>query len=79
MNFLIPFARELLLGRGFISADRHAIAAFLGGQKNRAVGLVVGGAAESLHSYPGKNSLVLKKRKGFVKLALRTGYLPSLN
>ena len=74
MNFLLPFARELLLARGFISADRHAISTFLGKKKNRAVGLVVGGAAESLHSYPGKNSLILKKRKGFIKLALRNGY-----
>ncbi|QPG74141.1 hypothetical protein FOA43_001463 [Brettanomyces nanus] len=34
------------------------------------VAIVVGGAMESLYSKPGLNCLVLKKRKGFIKLAL---------
>jgi len=35
--------------------------------------LVVGGARESLETKPGHADLVLSKRKGFVKMALRTG------
>jgi hypothetical protein len=35
--------------------------------------LLVGGAAESLESYPGRYRLVLRKRKGFIKIALETG------
>lgn len=38
-----------------------------------AIIIVVGGAAESLSSMPGKNAVTLKNRKGFVKLALRHG------
>ncbi len=39
----------------------------------RAITIVVGGARESLDAQPGSMRLVLKKRKGFVKLAIRTG------
>ncbi|CAJ0928137.1 unnamed protein product, partial [Ranitomeya imitator] len=38
-----------------------------------AVVIVVGGAAESLDSRPGKNSVTIKKRKGFVKIAIQHG------
>ncbi|RXM93431.1 Diacylglycerol O-acyltransferase 2 [Acipenser ruthenus] len=38
-----------------------------------AVVIVVGGAAESLECVPGKHSVTLKNRKGFVKLALQQG------
>lgn len=38
-----------------------------------AVIIVVGGAAESLQCAPGMNSVTLKNRKGFVKLALQKG------
>ena len=39
----------------------------------RAITIVVGGAAESLDARPNTLRLVLRKRKGFVKLAVRTG------
>ena len=39
----------------------------------RAITIVVGGARESLDASPGVLRLVLKSRKGFVKLAIRTG------
>jgi 2-acylglycerol O-acyltransferase 2 len=35
--------------------------------------IVVGGAAESLNAHPGTNDLTLKKRMGFVKVAIRAG------
>lgn len=38
-----------------------------------AVIIVVGGAAESLQCVPGMNSVTLKNRKGFVRLALQKG------
>lgn len=40
-----------------------------------AVIIVVGGAAESLQCAPGMNSVTLKNRKGFVKLALQKGWV----
>lgn len=39
----------------------------------RAITIVVGGARESLDAEPYSLRLVLKRRKGFVKMALRTG------
>ena len=35
--------------------------------------IVVGGAAESLSARPGTADLVLKRRLGFIKLAIREG------
>ena len=39
-----------------------------------------GGAAEALDAHPGKLELTLRKRKGFVRIALQTGasLVPSL-
>jgi 2-acylglycerol O-acyltransferase 2 len=39
----------------------------------RAITIVIGGAAESLDAQPFTLRLILKRRKGFVKMALRTG------
>ncbi len=38
-----------------------------------AVVIIIGGAEESLASSPGVNTLVMKHRKGFVRLALEHG------
>ncbi len=35
--------------------------------------LLIGGARESIESYPDKYRLILNRRKGFVKLAMNTG------
>lgn len=39
----------------------------------RAITIVIGGARESLNASPGSLRLVLKRRMGFIKLAIRTG------
>lgn len=39
----------------------------------RAITIVVGGARESLDAHPNIMRLVLRRRKGFVKLAIRSG------
>ena len=39
----------------------------------RAITIVVGGARESLDARPGVMRLILKRRRGFIKLAVRTG------
>lgn len=39
----------------------------------RATLLIAGGASESLESTPGTYRILIKKRKGFVKLALKYG------
>ena len=60
------------LGGCDVSKDSIAYVATKEGGGN-AVVLVVGGAEESLEARPGAYNLTLKRRKGFVKLALRTG------
>jgi 2-acylglycerol O-acyltransferase 2 len=40
-----------------------------------AITIVVGGAEESLHARPGVTELVLKKRHGFIRMAIETGSL----
>ncbi|PFH62735.1 hypothetical protein XA68_12163 [Ophiocordyceps unilateralis] len=78
-NFRIPIYRDWILAMGMRSVSKDSICHILskGGPNNegqgRAVTIVVGGARESLQAHPGKLRLVLKDRKGFVKLALRTG------
>ncbi len=42
------------------------------GKGNAAV-IVIGGAQESLDARPGHYALTLKHRKGFIKMAIRTG------
>lgn len=42
-------------------------------EKGRAVVIVVGGAAEALEAHPGKHTLTLANRKGFVREAVKTG------
>lgn len=74
LNFYIPFFREFCLSLGACSASAESIRHILSrpGGGNVAV-LSVGGAAEAYYCKPGEYKLVLKKRKGFVKIALQTG------
>ncbi|KAI0022406.1 diacylglycerol acyltransferase-domain-containing protein [Xylariomycetidae sp. FL0641] len=78
-NFRIPFYREYVLGMGVRSVSKESIVNLLtkGGSNDEGMGrgvtVVVGGARESLEAQPGTLRLVLKERKGFVKIAVRTG------
>ncbi|XP_053163413.1 diacylglycerol O-acyltransferase 2 [Hemicordylus capensis] len=73
-NFRVPLLRDYLMSGGICPVNRDSIDYIL--SKNgsgNAVVIVVGGAAESLNSTPGRHSVTLKNRKGFVKQALRHG------
>lgn len=78
-NFRIPFYRDWILAMGIRSVSKESIWNTLtrGGHDRhgmgRAVTIVVGGARESLEARPGTLRLILKGRKGFIKMALRTG------
>ena len=78
-NFRIPLYREYILSLGIQSVSKESITNILtqGGRNGegmgRAVTIVIGGARESLEAQPGTMHLVLGERKGFVKLAIRTG------
>nr|XP_056715907.1 diacylglycerol O-acyltransferase 2-like [Euleptes europaea] len=73
-NFRLPVFREYLMSGGMCPVTRQAIGHLL--SKNgtgNAVAIAVGGAAESLTSRPGLITLILKNRKGFVRMALQHG------
>ena len=78
-NFRLPFYRDYALALGLASVSRESIENLLskggldGAGMGRAVTIVVGGARESLDARPHTLRLVLNSRKGFVKLAIRTG------
>ncbi|XP_018568263.1 2-acylglycerol O-acyltransferase 1-like isoform X2 [Anoplophora glabripennis] len=73
-QFMLPFSRELMLSLGGVASSVKSIEYILGkpGGGN-VLGITVGGAKESLNSKPGIYRIVLRRRKGFVKLALRNG------
>ncbi|XP_043661547.1 diacylglycerol O-acyltransferase 2 [Drosophila teissieri] len=84
-NFLTPIVRGLLRSWGLVSVSKEALVYLLtksndpkhndnrDGFTSNAVAILVGGAQEALDSHPGKYILTLKNRKGFVKMAIRTG------
>jgi 2-acylglycerol O-acyltransferase 2 len=78
-NFRLPIYRDYALALGIASVSRESIENLLskggldGAGMGRAVTIVVGGARESLDAQPHTLRLVLNSRKGFVKLAIRTG------
>ena len=78
-NFRVPFYRDYALAMGLASVSRESCENILskggpnGEGMGRAITIVVGGARESLDAQPYNLRLVLKRRKGFIKLAIRTG------
>ncbi|XP_031428363.1 diacylglycerol O-acyltransferase 2-like isoform X1 [Clupea harengus] len=72
--FRIPLFRDYLMSTGLIPVSKRSIEHLLtrSGVGN-AVVIITGGAEESLFSSPGVNTVVMKNRKGFVKLALENG------
>ncbi|NXN17941.1 DGAT2 acyltransferase, partial [Indicator maculatus] len=73
-NFRLPIFREYLMSGGLCPVTRRAIGYLLSQNgSGNAVAIVIGGAAESLSCRPGITTLILKNRKGFVRMALRHG------
>ncbi|KAI8847703.1 diacylglycerol acyltransferase [Chytridium lagenaria] len=72
-NFNLPVWRELLLSLGFCSVSRRSIDNILTSGPGNSCMIVVGGAAEALNAFPYTNDLVIKRRLGFIKVALRQG------
>ncbi|XP_049727648.1 diacylglycerol O-acyltransferase 2-like protein 6 [Elephas maximus indicus] len=72
--FWIPIVREYVMSMGVSPVSELALNYLLtqNGSGN-AVIIVVGGATEALLCRPGASTIYLKQRKGFVKLALKTG------
>ncbi|XP_007955185.1 diacylglycerol O-acyltransferase 2-like protein 6 [Orycteropus afer afer] len=72
--FWIPILREYMMSMGLSPVSEVALNYLLAQNgSGNAVIIVVGGATEALLSRPGSSTIFLKQRKGFVKLALKTG------
>ncbi|XP_075210781.1 2-acylglycerol O-acyltransferase 2-A-like [Lycorma delicatula] len=75
IHFYAPFFRDLILGLGLCSATKESMMYLLEGDKTKgkAVVLLAGGAEESFFCKPGTYKIILKKRKGFIRIALQSG------
>ncbi|KAM8898931.1 2-acylglycerol O-acyltransferase 3b isoform 1-T4 [Spinachia spinachia] len=72
--FRIPLLRDYLMCAGLLPVSKPSLAHLLSKRgKGNAVVIVIGGAAESLASCPGVNAVVMRQRKGFVRVALQFG------
>ncbi|XP_016967950.1 2-acylglycerol O-acyltransferase 2-A isoform X2 [Drosophila biarmipes] len=92
-HFRTPFLRDILRWWGMVSVSKESLAYLLSksndpkhkdnrdGFTSNAVAVLVGGAQEAMETHPGKYILTLRNRKGFVKMAIRTGssIVPSLS
>lgn len=74
-HFLVPFFRDLILALGGCSSSQASLMELLDARKHKGlcVALIVGGAAEALDSHPGEYKVILSRRKGFVRVAMKTG------
>ncbi|KAJ8266209.1 hypothetical protein GJAV_G00127740 [Gymnothorax javanicus] len=72
--FKLPLYRDYLMSAGMCPVSRRSLEFLLShnGTGNMVV-IVIGGAEESLASSPGMNTVVMRQRKGFVRLALEFG------
>jgi len=74
LNFMFPFLRDIILGFGICAASRQGMNHLLSIPGGGHVSVLIpGGAPESLDSHPGSYVIQLKKRKGFIKVAIQNG------
>uniref|UniRef100_A0A8C4LQF8 Acyltransferase n=1 Tax=Equus asinus asinus TaxID=83772 RepID=A0A8C4LQF8_EQUAS len=71
--FKIPLIRDYIMAKGVCSVSQSAIDHLLSHGTGNLVGIVVGGVGEALQSVPNTTTLILQKRKGFVRTALQHG------
>ena len=67
-----PFYREYLSAMGYCDVSKESIS-YIFRKKGNAVVILIGGAKEAMDTDPKKTCVVLKERKGFVKVALKHG------
>eukprot|EP00127_Corallochytrium_limacisporum_P005909 Clim_evm54s214 gene=Clim_evmTU54s214 len=73
VNFNTPLIREYIMGLGMAHVGKESLCNMLLGPPGRSALIVVGGANEALEAHPGSYALTLKRRRGFIKMALITG------
>ncbi|KAI7861732.1 diacylglycerol acyltransferase-domain-containing protein [Spinellus fusiger] len=70
-NFKIPFYRDIIMALGLASVSRKSCENILSSGPGRSIVIVIGGAAESLTARPGVTDLILKRRLGFIRIAIK--------
>uniref|UniRef100_UPI00398EECCD diacylglycerol O-acyltransferase 2-like n=1 Tax=Pristiophorus japonicus TaxID=55135 RepID=UPI00398EECCD len=72
--FRIPIYRDYIMSGGGCSVSRSSLNHLLSKSgTGNAVVIVVGGAAESMSGRPGEHAVLLKNRKGFIRMAVQHG------
>ncbi|XP_056665304.1 acyl-CoA wax alcohol acyltransferase 1 [Monodelphis domestica] len=72
--FKIPLIREYLMAKGVCPVSQSSLDYLLSRNgPGNLVGIVIGGIGEALQSVPDTTSLLIRKRKGFIRTALRHG------
>jgi hypothetical protein len=69
--FKLPLVREIFLSWGYVDASRKVANQVL--ECGKSVVVCTGGEEESMYTTMGKDIVVLRKRKGFIRLALSYG------
>lgn len=69
--FHIPFIRHIMLWLGCIHPDKALVKKIL--QQGKSIVVLPGGMNELIRSSKGRNMIYIKKRLGFIKLALEFG------
>ncbi|EGN97010.1 hypothetical protein SERLA73DRAFT_185286 [Serpula lacrymans var. lacrymans S7.3] len=72
-NFHVPLYRDILMALGISSVSKRSCSNILKAGPGSAITIVVGGAAESLSARPGTADLTLRRRLGFIKVAIQHG------
>ncbi|KAL4062540.1 diacylglycerol acyltransferase-domain-containing protein [Scleroderma citrinum] len=72
-NFDVPIYREILMALGISSVSKRSCSNILKRGPGEAITIVVGGATESLSAHPGTADLTLRRRLGFIKVAIQHG------
>lgn len=71
-----PIPDHLPLSPGLVASDKESGAHILNRKDGgNLLAIIVGGSQEALNARPGAYMLLLRKRKGFIRLALMHGYL----
>ncbi|XP_067880003.1 2-acylglycerol O-acyltransferase 2-like isoform X1 [Heterodontus francisci] len=72
--FKVPFYRDYIMCGGLVSSEKQSASYILSQESGGHVAVIaVGGPPESLDARPGALTLQVLGRKGFIKLALKTG------
>ncbi|VDO05117.1 unnamed protein product [Rodentolepis nana] len=77
LHYNVPFYRDYAMTCGGVSVSRESLTYLLDkeitGKSGSLVAISVGGATEALESRPGHYVLMLSRRSGFFRMALKTG------